>query len=160
MHSPILRIVVVPFVSWLCVTVHIRVLWPALAPEADTQPAHGLGEEPDDLVGPRAEDPGLRRMEARVHHADVVHGFVCLQDLDGYDQRVRHQVVVYRAVQNVHVSVIGARRKQRIVWMKCHLPNSPFVIFECFVRLISQVKIVPGQPSVVGSHDEVVSRRV
>lgn len=90
-------------------------------------------------VSTRREQPRLIRVPGAGHDADAVLDVVAVQDLDGDDQRVLHQVVVDAPVEHVHLAVIGRRRKQRVPPMVPDTPDGARMVLERLERPRRQV---------------------
>lgn len=63
----------------------------------------------DDAILPPCKDPGLGGVEG---HGQLWHA--AMQDLDGDDEGVGHQVRVHHSVEHLDQSVVGCRGKERV----------------------------------------------
>eukprot|EP00041_Stephanoeca_diplocostata_P029440 m.868392 g.868392 ORF g.868392 m.868392 type:complete len:125 (+) comp23562_c0_seq5:287-661(+) len=100
-------------------------------------------------------------MEAAIQHPESIRALlVSLENLDGHNQRVLHQVAVHHAVENVNSSFIAARRKQRIRLVEINSANGESVIPQRLVRFDGKIQVEPAQPSVKAAQDNIVPLRV
>ncbi len=113
----------------------------------DCPPAPGrasVAEQTNARVTAGREQPRLSGMERDVQHTRVVSHGVTAEHLKGHQQRVGQKVRVHHAMEHVHCSVIGARRKQRVAAVEGRAPQASGVVAQRLVRLVAQVQVVPA----------------
>ena len=101
-------------------------------------------EQLDAAVRAAGKQPRLRREEHAVQGA--LGGRV--QPLHRHDRRVRHQIIEDLGVEDLHGPVVGARGHQRVPpgpRVEARRPERLVVVFQCPVRLLAQIHVVPAQ---------------
>jgi len=117
--------------------------------------------ELDGAVRARGEEPGLRRVEDRVQHAQALRAHaVAAQDLDGHDERVGAEVVVHARVEHVQRAVVGCRRHERCGAVESHAAHALGVVAQRLEGLLAQLRVEPHGAVVEGAQDEVVAAGV
>lgn len=114
-------------------------------------------------------------MPSEVEDTESVCDPVATQDLEGYDERVLHEIAVDCAVEDMDGTVVGRRGEQGIggvvsdgperlgvvsrrvsTDLRCECSNAP----QSFVWLGAEVKVEPTQLLIVTANDQIVTERV
>lgn len=99
-------------------------------------------------------------MESNVENSQVVYDFVAAQNLERYDERVGHEVIVYGAVEYLYGSIVRGSGKEGILGVILDGANRVCVVAKGLVWLGRIVEIEPIDTLIVGTNDDVVSRWV
>lgn len=113
--------------------------------------------QPNSGISSRSEDPWLSCVENKVQHTQLVTDFVSAQNFERNDQRVRQQVAVYCAVEDLGGTIVGAASKERIALVVTDGANAILVIAHDLVWLDGQVKVKPANLLVITADDEIVA---
>ena len=108
-------------------------------------------------ISTAGEHPRLMGMEGAEERSQTAHLIVTLENLDGDDQGILHEVVVHHSVEDVHASIITCTRENGISRMEGHASNRHVLVAKNLVRLQRQVHIKPAHSLIVGSNDQVIT---
>ena len=96
---------------------------------ASTAPLGTLGTpHPDRAICPAAHQPRQPIEPLHPEHAQPIRDRVPAQDLQRHDQRVRQQVVVYAAVEDLDRPVVGCRGEEWVRRMEVQRSNRPGMV--------------------------------
>ena len=116
--------------------------------------------EMDITIRSGREQPGLGGMEHRCQNAKLLDHLVASQNLDRDQKGVAHQIRVHHGMIDIDSSVVGCRCHERIAIVKRGRSDRTFVIFESFIRRVTEIQIKPNQSAIEASNDYVVAGRM
>lgn len=79
------------------------------------------------------------------------------QYLDGNNQRILHQVGIYRAVKYMDAAIIGRTCHQWVSWMEPNVAQSPLVIPQRLVWSRGQVEVEPYHATIETPDNHVIA---
>lgn len=105
-------------------------------------------------------DPWLSRMPPRFQYSQASRNLVSFEDFERHDERVGQQVRVNGRVKDVNASVVRSRKEERVRLRERDGPERSRMVPKRLVRRRRKVHVVPDEPLVVRTDNDVVSERM
>lgn len=115
-----------------------------------------VAPETTDAIGTDRDDPRFPRVPLGVEDSERLGDRVTLENLERDNEGVREEVGVHGRVEDVDRAVVRSREEQGVCGGERDGAQCTRVVSESLVRSRRKIEVVPDQPSVVGSDDQVV----
>ena len=110
-------------------------------------------------IGTSTDSPRLAGVPVDIQDTQLASNLVALENLERHNGSIAEHISSNAAVEDLQGSIVGGIREERVAAAGVELDgtNGLFVVAKGLVRTLREIEIVPKQPAIIRTNNDVVA---